>query len=317
MAILSPIPASPNPDQFLFWISGLKYCASSEKEARKMHRKHLANERKKIALIAKQERERRAAENAKFQGLSFLEGFKLAEVELAERRALDAEKLRIEWAKDYCIYVNPDQLCCYCGTSIPTKRVWFFDLSKRKVLAVIGLNGKVVDHGNWHPHVYTINICLGADESVDGARALFLGLNPGSAFYNVKDWLMSQLDHRCWWDSTLPHYVERFWSFQPCGCGMCRACQLPLCKCTANLLSRKYPISHPIPPMTREAFNELVKWAEDARLNYKWDEKTVIFNANYIASLPVEEVESVTQPSDESTQGGDNYEYRDDVPYGV
>lgn len=306
-----------NPQPY-FWIGGIKYYASSEKEARKMHRKYLADERKKITLMVRQERERQAAENAKFQGLSFLEGFKLAKVELAEQRALGAEKMKTEWAKDYTIYTNPDQLCCYCGTSIPTKRIWFFDRHKRKVLAVIGLDGQVVRSENWHPHVSGTNICIGGDSSVDGARALFLGLNPGSAFHNVKDWLAHQLGHSCWWNSVLPHQPDHMtWSTQSCGCRKCSYCTLPLCKCTANLLSRQYPINHPIPPMTRQAFDELVKWAESARKRYNWDEKTTIFNANYIASLPVElltdsPITTTLPVNEESIEGGSDH---DNGPY--
>lgn len=278
-------------DATYFWVRGIKYYAPSLEEAKKQHRKYLADERKRAKLIAKQEQEQLARENAKFQGLSFLEGFRVGAAELAEKRAVDSEQLKHEWAKDYHIYTNPDQLCCYCGTPVPTKRIWFFDRNKKNVLAVIGLDGRIISSSYWHPHVNGTHICIGRDASVDGAQALFLGLNPGSAYMDVKDWLKRQLGHKCWWDSVLPHYPDIInWSTQPCGCDKCRYCYLPFCKCIGNLLSRQYPINHAIPPMTRQAFDDLVKWAEEAQERNNWDEKTTIFNANYIASLPVEPI---------------------------
>lgn len=290
-----------------FWISGIKYHAPTEADARKLHHRHLAQKRKKLKLQLKQAQERQAQENAKFKGLSFLEGFKLGAAELAEQWAQDTERLKHNWGKDYCIYTNPDQLCCFCGTSIPTQRIWFFDTQIKSVLAVIGLDGKAISKEHWHPHVNGTKICIGDNTSVDGARALFLGLNPSSAYKDVKWWLSSELNHKCWWDSQLPHYPDTYYSpARECGCRQCRYCQLPLCECVGNLLSHNYLITHPIRPITQAAFAELVKWAESMREAYNWDEKTTIFNANYIASLSVESplLPTSIPTNEESAQGG-------------
>ena len=153
---------------------------------------------------------------------------------------------RYDWAQYYDIFPNAEVRCCYCGVGIPTGVTWVVSKERRQVLHTFRYDhalGKWRDYRYFgHPHVSEGgNICMG--NSQDTFSALFLGLNPHSAYNNVKDWLKMRFQHECWNNS--PHAICIGGNgIAPCECYITSCCQQPACQCAGNIVSRTVRVYH-------------------------------------------------------------------------
>lgn len=94
------------------------------------------------------------------------------------------------------VYNNPSIKCCFCQEFVPTNRIWIVDRKEMRVISV-WKSGRRQVLGGAHPHISGGGqICMGNAE--DPTEALFMGLNPNSAYHGVKNWLDGSLGHCCW-----------------------------------------------------------------------------------------------------------------------
>lgn len=205
---------------------------------------------------------------------------------LARLRELPSVPSKIDeeakkWGKGIVIFLNPEIRCCYCTQGVASGRVWVLDEAEDNLLRVVRIkDGMEEQVGECHPHVGSGGgICKEGSVYAPGAvrraagsgsEALFMGLNPDSA-YGGKDvkWFLGRLGHECWrggsamsaaivapvvtitplpvpapieartypYDPLLPHPIGEpiLNPDDPGDCRIMTCCGTPCCACSANL----------------------------------------------------------------------------------
>lgn len=92
---------------------------------------------------------------------------------------------------------DPSVICPFCDQSVPTGRTWLLDNNTKRIISSYDIKTKGrIRTGAVHPHCNreSSTVCMGT--ASDLSEALFLNLNPLSAYWNIREF-MADLEHEC------------------------------------------------------------------------------------------------------------------------
>lgn len=129
--------------------------------------------------------------------ISFLRSISEMREQFEQYQAALSTDLSWSMPEAYRLYVQHPVTCPYCEEEFDNDRSYLVDVTQRRVRAAWRGSTKSYMLYSTHPHVSSAGIiCYGTFPYDQPSGPLFTGLNPDSAYTNMKAWLQEQ-DHDC------------------------------------------------------------------------------------------------------------------------